>query len=359
MAFAHLMQLWLSPNFLATNTPSTLTLNDTARKVAIVQQSPTADAITHIGFHHKLTVGTSPTYRVSVQGIDSSGNPDGTVKGGGSPASATFNSSSLGYAADSYQWVALDNSYTPSRGEQFALVVDYSSGTVDGSNYSQIGYYISYDEIHQPLALDYQATWTKRAGTPVLAFRTSTAVFGFPFSSTRTFSISGSTETGLRFTLPTWISGCKVAGIKILSSVPSGQTYGLKLYDGGDASDTTVLQSATGIDGDVSVSGNRNRHILFQDTSLTTLYGGSTYRITITPGASGTSTIYAFDATDASLEFSAFPFGNNVCITSRSGGNWTDTTTSRPWAALLLEDVTVASAGGGVRQVNIRGGADQ
>lgn len=352
MANAWMQPIWLNPEWDQPQATTALAMNASARKVAGHFQTQSANAITHIGFPHVSTTGTSPTYRVSVQGINASGQPDGTIKGGGSPASATFNPTSLGYAANSYQWVALTNSYTPTRGEDIAIVIDYSSGTINASNTSSIGNFSTNPLCGKPFASDFQAVWTLRQNRPLLAYRTTAETVGYPVASWGNQTFTSTAEYGFKFTLPTWFSTCTIAGFKIMASLPAASTFGAKLYSGGNASDTTVLQSVSGLDGDNSPSTQRLHEILFTDSSLATLTGGSTYRISIVPGGAVNFTLFYIDVTSAANDFAGYPFGNNVCWTTRSGGNWTDTTTRRPYVALLMADMTAGSGSGGGSLIN-------
>lgn len=339
-----------------------LSLNDSDNAVWAIYQAAKSEAITHIGIRHTSTTGTSPTYKASIQGVGATGTPDGTIKGGGSPASVTFSPSSLGWGANVFTWLALDNSWTPLRGEEFSLYVTYDSGTVNASNFSSLTYYSNMPGSGRPYSGDFQTANTKRDGTPMLAYRTASGRYGLPVQSTGNvaFQLSSSpNEYGLKFTLPAWGSTYKIAGIRMLASLASSGTYSAYLYDGGGAADTTVLQSFASADSDLSAAGNRLQTILFSDTTLATLTFGNTYRVSLKADSAHNQALYYVDNAEAD-DFAAWPLGTNACWTYRSGGNWTDLTTRRPYGELILDDFTAASgSGGGFRSVNIRGGADQ
>lgn len=326
-----------------------LALNDTDNAIWAIYQAATADPITHIGVRHTSTTGTSPTYKASIQGVSSTGFPDGTIKGGGSPASTTFSPSSLGWGAATWQWVALDNSYTPSRGEDIALHVTYDSGTVGAGNTSSVLYSLNMPSSGRPYGGDFQTANTKRDGSPALCYRTASGRYGLPIQSNSQIAYqSGSSpnEYGLKFTLPAWGATYKLAGIRWLSSLVASGTFSVNLYDGGGASDTTLLQSLSSADGDFSQSGNRLQTFMFSDTTLATLTFGNTYRISLKSESAHNLTIYYADAAEAD-DFLAWPLGTAACWTQRSGGNWTDVATRRPFGELILADFTAASGGGG------------
>jgi len=326
-----------------------LSLNDTDNAVWAIFQAETADPITHIGLRHTSTTGTSPTYKASIQGVGTTGNPDGTIKGGGSPASKTFSPTSLGWGAATFQWLALDNAYTPTRGEEIAIYVTYDSGTVGAGNTSSLLYTSNMPSSGKPYAGDFQTAHTKRDGFPSLAYRTASGRYGLPIQavSSVTFLVGSATnEYGVKFTLPTaYGSTCKISGLRLTAALPSSGTYTLSLYDGGGASDTTVLQSFVAADGDITQSGNRPQTIMFSDTSLATLTTGNTYRIALraVSGVNNTTVYYA-DVSENN-DFLAWPLGVDCYWTQRGGGNWTDVTTRRPFGELILSDITPPTGG--------------
>ena len=349
MADAKNIKLWFSPEAMATpGTGNSLLLNDSARKVAVIFQATNTEPITEIFVPHTSTTGTSPTYLASLQSINTSGQPSGTVLGGGSPASVTFSPTSLGYAATRGYWVTLANAYTPTRGEFLAVVIEYSSGTVNGSNFSSIRYYFSGPDFGMPHAVDYQASWTKRSGQPALAYKTATRVYGFPCKTTISQSYTSTTEYGLKFTIPSgWFGTYKLAGVEFMCTLPAASTYSAKLYDGGGASDTTVLASLTGADGDFSGSGNRPHRFLFADATLPTLTAGSTYRISLAAGGAVSTTLYLPEF-ESNADMSGMPLGINSYLTTRSGGNWTDTDTRILYGALVFSEITGSSGSTGI-----------
>lgn len=346
MAEAWETPIWLSPEAEAVpNTFNSLPLNDSDNAIATVFQARSINPITHIGIRHTSTTGTSPTYIASVQGVNASGRPDGTIKGGGSPASKTFSPSSLSWGANTFNWVQLDNPYTPTRGELLALNVVYSSGTVNASNFSSFAYYWAQPLIGLPFAWDFQTTWTARSGRPNLVCKSASDFCGLPVQSSVTQSFTSSSEYGVKFTLPNWFSTCRISGVRILCGLPAASTYSVYLYDGGGTSNATVLQSVVGLDGDATASANRLHEFRFTTATLATLRGGNSYRIGIVPGGAVNFTLYGLDVA-SSEDFGGWPLGNNACWTTRAGGgSWTDTATRRPICALLMDDMTTASGG--------------
>lgn len=327
---------------------SGLALNDTDNAVAAIFQAQNTEAITHIGFRHTSTTGVSPTYKASLQSVNTSGQPSGTILGGGSPASKTFSPTTSGYGAATWQWVALDNSYTPARGEDIAINIVYDSGVVSGVLFSNFAFYVTDPALGKPYPIDWQTSWNKRTGLPILSYKTATQSYGLPLqsvASTNFQSGSSPNEYALRFVLPSgWGTSFKLAGIRLLCGLPVASTYTVSLYDGGGAGDTTVLQSLTSGDGDFNGSGNRPMEFLFTNSTLATLTFGSTYRIGLRAGGAVNTTIYYGDVA-ANADLSAWPLGVECYSSTRAGGNWTDVTTRRFFGELILSDIT--GSGGG------------
>lgn len=305
--------------------------------------------LARIGVTHTATTGTSPTYRVSVQALNSSGQPDGTVLGGGSPASKSFNPTSLGWAAASHNILTLDNTVSISRGVNYGLVVDYVSGTIDGSNFTSFGQTLAAPDNGLPYALDFQASWTKRTGLPLFSYGSLSELYGYPVatSASQTYTSAGTNEYGVCFTLPTTVgSTYKLYGVNVLYSPPTSTgTYAIKLYSGSGAADTSTVQTSTGRVGLVTGSTNRRQVLLFSGT-LATLTTGQPYRFAILAETANNNLLYYTDFTNAA-DVASMTHADAAYWTHRAGGNWTDVTTRLPFIELLISDVTQPSGGGG------------
>lgn len=338
-------------NWLPESAPfvSSLPLNASARIVAGVFAAEKGITVDRVYLSHVSTTGTSPTYRASLQALNASGQPDGTVLGGGSPASATFNPTSLGWSAASMNEVLLSNSFNISNGINYAVVVDYSSGTIDGSNFSTFGYYTA-PLSGLPYAIDYQASWNKRANRPLFAYGNSSMICGTPMAtaSNQNYTSSGTNEYGMGFTLPASMgSTYKLYGVDVLYSPPTSTgTYAIKLYSGSGASDTTAIQSSTGRVGLVTGATNRPHRLIFSGT-LATLNFGSPYRFSITAETANTNTLYYLTLPNAASRF-ANTAADDVYWTERGGGNWTDSQLKLAYIRLLIGDITGGSSGGGM-----------
>lgn len=301
--------------------------------------------------------GTPPTYRISLQGVDASGNPDGVVLGGGSPASATFTPPADATWNNTIQWITLSNSFTVTRGTVYAIVIDHSSGSVDGSNFTTInnGHTNIGARSGNVIAQQYGgASWSKRNIWPVFGYRTASRSYGWPaqtfFSTTfssDTASGSGGDERGMKFTLPAgWGATFKIRGIRWIGNMSAtGKTITATLYTG-----TTVLQDVT-IDSDTAQgTGNYMTFTaMFDESSLTALDFGSSYYVAIKPNETASSLgIFGISVAEAQ-DRKCFGFGTDSLWAFRTdSGSWDETVTTRvPLIWLILDDITEPSGGGG------------
>lgn len=347
---------YLHPYLANGTTISSFALNQSTDALEVAFGSHTNEAITHLYTRLASITGTTPTYRISLQGQDSSGNPDGTIKGGGTPASATFSPSGLGWSGNSGHWVALDNSYTPSRGEKLCHVIDYSSGTIDGSNFATFsnGFSVSVSTLLGfPFVQNNDATVrAKAAALPLYGYRTASKRYGNPLKSLAAVGVfnsgSGTNEYGHLFSLPSgWSDTYTIRDIQAMLTILAAGNVTLRLYNGGGAGDTTVLQDV-GYDTDVNAgTGARAVDVPFDEASLTSLTFGSSYRVSVAPDTVNLNLTYM--EVEEQADWDAWQGGQNFQLTQRGGGNWTDTPTRRLVNfGFTLGDITEPAGGSGL-----------
>lgn len=337
-------------------TVSNLALNQSTDALEFVFSSHTTDAITQVYVRVATITGTTPTYRVSIQGVNTSGNPDGTIKGGGTPASVTFSPSGLGWAANSGHWLTLDNSYTPAtRGEMLAIVIDYSSGTIDASNLAAFSNGFSSSAtalIGLPYVINNDAgSRTRAAALPLFGYRTASARYGNPMKSLTTASAfnSGSSpnEYGVLFSLPAgWGDTFTIRDIMAMPTLTAGGNITFRLYNGGAAGDTTVLQDIAYDCDSARATGSSAVDISFDEATLSTLTYGNSYRLSFAPDATNTNFVYM--EVEEAADWQPWMGNQNFQMTQRAGGNWTDTPTRRIVnLGFTLGDITEPSGGSG------------
>jgi hypothetical protein len=332
-------------------------IDNSGDKHAAVFQVPEDATITHL-WTNVSTVTSPPVCKISLQGIDASGVPDGTVKGGGSPASVTFT------PAAGVTWHALANSYAAVRGEILAIVIEYDSGTVGASNTAT--FLVTTSTLTQRLGVPYYSSkndagaFGKTATTgPLFGYKTASKSFGRPF---KTASLSKATSTTVeyaqRFSLAAGYGATKkLVGIRYWggNATTGTQTTWITLYSG-----TDVLQQI-GLDADYAASAgatSREHEVYFDEANLTALDFGTEYRVGII--ASTAASINALDVENDG-DMGAFPFGTQIYASTRTlgaavtagsgpasgGAAWTDSPKERLYMDLILEDWTEPAAGGG------------
>jgi hypothetical protein len=311
-----------------------ITLDGSGDKIASVFISETASAITHVGYRQGAATGTPPTYRLSIQGVDSSGNPDGTIKGGGSPASGTF-TPTAGEDGE-WVWIALTNSYTPALGELLSIVLDYSSGTVDGSNFitavrsstgiqGQGGF---------PYSLaDTTGSWTKASGG-FWGYKTASARYGHYCQAT---SMETITTSGHRRALAFTFAGEGASDYKLLGGnffldFPASGNVKFGLWSAGGLLASVTLGSSQVASSTV----DRVCHIYF-DTQPTLTPGTKYYLGVEADGNAFEVGNFAFAEAD---DIAAWTQSTELALATFDGSSWTETATQTPMFQPVIQSVT-------------------
>lgn len=336
---------------------STFILDATTDALEFICQMPEAATITHVLVRYGVRAGTPPTYRASLQGVDATGIPDGTVKGGGSPASVTFTPPADTTWDGTMRVLTLANSYTAARGEFLALVIDYSSGTIAAGNSSTFTAYASQVRTLRqgfPYVIQNNATVRTRqaaSAMPVFGLRTASTTYGYPLASTTAPSVNSNStpdEIAIKFTLPTSMGDTvQCVGARVWAGLAAGKSLLMTLYD---TDGTSSIQTLT-IDSDVQSAAGSNERLFewfFDETTLSTLTIGSAYRLSFSPQETTTAFLYRTVSVAAVGDWDAFPGGQQCLFSTRTDtGAWTDTDTDRLLAELLFRDWTEPTAGGG------------
>jgi hypothetical protein len=295
---------------------TTFALDGTTDQWEVFFEADEAATITKLGFRYGLRTGTPPTYKISLQG-SSAGNPDGTIKGGGTPASKTFTPPADTTWDGTWQWITLDNAYTCTRGEKLFIVIAYDSGTITAGVHQSTFTTVcgaAAPSVFAPYVITNNATSRTRVTTkPVFGYASASRSYGNPMESMAETAVT-TDEWVLVFTYDSgWGDTFKVMGIQGLLRVNASTCDVLvNLYD---TDGETVLQTVT-VDGD-EVSSAGNTYIiekLFTDATLASLTFGSTYRIGFSRSSGASSFILFYVSTDTSAEMAAFPLGDDVYL---------------------------------------------
>ncbi len=331
------------------------TVSDSTSGISFIFQALNANPITHVGYRYGARTGTPPTYVATLEGVSAStGNPDGTDVGGGSPTAVTFTPPADTSIDGLWQWVALTNAYTPTRGQLLCFTIRYSSGTVNGSNCSS--FTTDVNNVLSVVNFPYSSrlttgTWAGRSNAPAGGIRTASERYGMVIESlytTRSASTVGH-RRAIKFTLPSGAgSSFTIRGIRFMGSIAAaaGKNPICGLWSAG-----ATLQTYT-LDSDVVVSAASGSYrlydVLFDESTLSTLSHGTAYYIglEVADATNGGVFISGIGVNNAS-DMSAFAGSTSFCLSSYDGSSWTDDTLTRPFAELIVDDWTVPSGSSG------------
>lgn len=340
---------------------SSFALNQATDALEFIFQARDAITITKGVFRYTSRTGTPPTYQISLQGVDGSGNPDGTIKGGGSPVQATFTPPANATWDGTVRRITFDNAYAAGRGEWLAMVIKYSAGAVDASNFSTITARTDYLEgiRNQPYAIQNDnGTRTRQTFMPIFGYESASRVYGRPLKNTVAGTAVQETSTpdevGMKFTLPAaWGTTYKVVGLRVNLNIGNNSSWNWRLYD---TDGSTVLQNVD-VDSDFKSAGNiANNVFFFDETTLSSLSFGSTYRLSLL-GPTGVNQTLNYIEADQAADWDAWPGGQIYSWTERTdAGAWTDTAVRRPLMALIIDDWTATGGGGPVGSGRLSGG---
>ncbi len=323
-------------------TQTSAAVGSSGHATSAVFQAPKTGTIDRAGFRVAAAT-TTGNATVSLQTVDASGNPSGTLWG----TNTSVVTNVLNSADDTWIEVTLTAGASVTRGDILALVV-----TADATLNINVVHGLRLDVGGFPYIDTYTGSWAKSTGrvfagairysdtewtyaTGMMPVASATTSFG-----SGTFN-NGSTpdERGNKLTVP---FACKVAGIWHRVAAATTGDYDLKLYDSGGS----VLGSCS-VDGDLNQIANAYNWFPF--ASEVTLAAGDVVRATKLP-TSATNVQYA-DTVFPSGRASAAPMGTWAEHTHRTdAGSWTDTADKHAHLGLVVSAVDDgASAGGGPR----------
>lgn len=348
--------LWLGNStirILGSVSPSNHSLDASTDGAGMVFQAQSADPITHIGIRYGARTGTPPTYVATLEGVSTStGHPDGTDVGGGSPTAVTFTPPADTTWNGLFKWFQLTNPYTPTRGQWLASTIRYSSGTIDASNFSTFTTNVQNlsSTYNMPYAERLTAgSWAKQSlGAVAQAIRTATTRFGVPYESApNTTTNTSGNRIAMRFSIPAAMgSAFTVRGLQGLMQVSNNNAATQKIGLWNAAG--TMLQEVS-VDTDQIVVGSGWHRFYFDETTLSSLSPDTAYYLGIERGSDvgdKTAAIQGIGLNGADDRL-CFAGGTDFCLATWNGSAWTDLTTIVAPLDLILGEVTEASGGSG------------
>lgn len=332
--------MWAAPG----STGPTLnltTLNSADDQIATILQIPYDNLlITRVGFRYGAGTGTPPTYRLSLQSVDGSGNPTGTILASTTftpPADTTWNGT----------WRWLNVLYATTQGEILAIVIDYSSGTISGVNNSSFTEGIgnmSFATGFPYESHNLNATgWLKQGATfPCMALDCHTAdanltpyILGYPIQSLFATDLSAAnTRQALSFDLTGVFTTTKVVGFRFLGKMAAGGS--VKIVE---PSGSTFTVDTDWLNGGGS---SYSYYQIYLQNPVTLFTGGFNHwkiGIEYVDVAVGMRGITLASSTDAQAFYGEW-YSQVAHLATYSGGVWTEDYTTKLFASLIIDGAT-------------------
>lgn len=315
-------------------------------QLAFIFQAPNvATILTKAVIRWGAKTGTPPVYRLSLQGVGTDGNPDGTIKhddGGTNDVTVDLPTASRAGLVAEYTFA---NHYHAAAGEMLALVID-TVNTPDGSNFWSFTRGWSNTGVHLPHASQYTGSWAKQIEIPCFAVGDGTSWWGGSPASVVNEVAFGSSPVcaGNKFTLPAGMGDTvSCPGFWFYLKHAGGKSIRVSLYDDAD----NVLAQ---LDFDSDVGGGTTtaypRLYRWDDASVS-LSCGSTYRLVATEYAASTASAHKWTFLAAAHKDAWMPFGQIPIYTYGSAGSWTDDALSFFNIGPIISDITEPAGGGG------------
>lgn len=330
----------------------TMGMTAAGHKAAFIFQVPKTGNIAKVGIRVG-TVTSAQTLKISLQGVDASGFPDGTIMSSGNAYGTQASP-----ATDTFYLVTLTSAAAVTLSNHIAVVVEWS-GTA--GNLQITGIQFGATTIHSGYGVLYTASWAKQLQIPCCALEYDDGSYGggttYPASAMgSTIFNSGSTpdERGLYFQVP---FPCRAVGAGgYFQHNGASNTYQMVLYDS-DGSTVLATASPTAI----AVATNDYGHHFWLFSATTNLSKDTWYRLVIKPTSVNGATIvdWTLPTGSGANIMDSLPLGQKCYKTSRTdAGAWTQDSAIRPQLCILLNafDDGVGGGSGGPVSGNMRGG---
>lgn len=320
---------------------STYALSGSTLKVAGIFQAHKTGTIDRIGFY-VIKTGTSPTYDFRLESLSS-------VRPSGSLAAANTN---LTNAPSATGWaeVTLTSSYSVTAGECLAVVCGYSSGTINGSNYCDVGrYHNGFGTSSMPMSLYYNgASWNADVQPCVCSARYSTGEY-IPMTCPMTAvtyddfaSNSTPDEVGVMFTAPAAIDLC---GLRVFCQLyNSGGHFAASLY-AGSSSTTNLLSGDVTATYSTDILNEGDRYSYTFSWAPVTLTEGTDYYLSLKPTSTNTGRVMYHTWANADAATAALGYPVTGISTTDAARGWTTSATKIHDIVPLVSSWPAAAAG--------------
>jgi hypothetical protein len=319
-------------------TDSQLVIDAADEKAANVFEAPLTGSITDIAFRLR-TVTTGATLDIRLEGVDSSGNPSGTLQ------ATNTNASCVVADADDNTWktVTLTAAASVTQGDELSVVVANPSSSFGNMQISS-GVASTVSSERFPYGVHFTSSWAKQSFNIHFAVKYATTgwidVPGVvPFvRATHTFnSSSNPLKRGIHVSHPT---PARVVGWYAILAGTTAATYDVELLSA-DGSTQHLVKTY-----DADVIGSNTGGFVYK------MFGGSYaitkdifYKLSFVPNASNLI-LYEMQASSAAL-LASLPGGANCYSTRFGSSTWTNDTDRRICAGLIFDQLDDGSGGGG------------
>lgn len=349
-------------------TLTAVTFDNTADKVAYVGHSRLTDTIETIYFRTgNVTAGTTVDVRVETV---TNGRPSGTLW-----AANTNITVDIADGDDNvWKTATLTSAASVAAGDQFAIVIVYSSGATPNLQFMGSGVVGDSELTTYPLILLDNAGggWAQPSSCFAWQWFIDWGTAGVSWLSglspatsiTATAFNSGSSpdEYALKF-VPPVKARCIGAGFA-LQNVAAGADFTISLWPSSSSSDSDALAQVT-VDGDSVYATNTDGFVIVYWDTAVTLTAGSTYYIGIRADTANSLTLVAVASpsgiTDSHLAF-PIPTANFLqstrVWTTGSAGAWTDGANNLPLISAIVDQFDDGASSGGGGEPPRAGGAN-
>jgi len=269
--------------------------------------------------------------------------PDGTILGGGSPASLDILGNN--FSANTMFTATLTNSLAVTKGDELAFVLETKTGQ-DASNYIEFAYRLTtgFGSIHHPFAATKTngGAWSSVSSLPsvVPVYSDDWIPYGFSLVQTLDNNVtfandSTPDEYGLHMTMP---FGCKCDGLVYLTAESGDRA--VKVYR-----DTTELYTTGAMDTSDIHEGTSSFREVFVAFDEIELSSGDEIRWTVQP--SSTTNAGLPTASFATAAHQLQHCGLGQLTTRTDAGSWSNTSTTYPFIFPIFSAVDIPDGGGG------------
>lgn len=305
--------------------------------------------ISHVGWRSGTATG-SPTVEIRVETVDAA-----TGLNTGTLWATNTNVTSGTISSNTWNLHALTASASITKGQAFAVIVKYASGTSVIVQYLNRGHLFSGGtgnpyRLVNTTGITTAAAITMTTGAAFALGSSSTAFYNIPqfiplsATSTTVLSSSGTFRAiCLRFQVP---FTCRATGIRFCdASIAVADDFSIGMYT--DAG-SEMSSSLTAVDGAYRAATATSIVTAYFDNSVT-LSPGVWYRAVVQADTTGGPQVYNFSIPSTDYT-EAVPNGLYAQLGTRdSGGTWTDTSTTIPNIDIIVDqlDDGVSAGGGG------------